>query len=155
MGRPARDLSSLCDERRRARIDDAIDGLDMHRKNRPLVSGLQQAYAGLMFVPESEDGSRTISLARYGRFEVRLVEFRHRGTLEPAPFWLELYRHDVGSSLDSCRCDDLDLAESAAEHLTSLARDLHESHAGSGALSSSRGPSWPGPGPDVDSSLSR
>jgi hypothetical protein len=114
-------------------------GSILRKKNRPRVSGLQQAYVGLMLAPESKDGSRTISLARYGAFEVRLVEFRHCGTVEPLPFWLELYRHDARLSLDSCRCDDLDDAESAAEHLTSHARESYELHAGVCVPSSSGG----------------
>jgi hypothetical protein len=41
-------------------------------------------------------------------------------------FWLELYCHMTRSSLDSCRCDDLDDAEVAADHLVSRAKQLYD-----------------------------
>jgi hypothetical protein len=87
------------------------------------MSRLRQAYVGLMLAPESEDGSRTVPLARYGAFEVRLIEFNQR-TSEARPFWIELYRRDTQTSLDSCLSDDLESAEIATEQFVSHARDL-------------------------------
>jgi hypothetical protein len=101
-----------------------MSGRILRRKTKPLVSLLLQAYVGLLRAPESEDGSRTVSLARYGAFEVRLVEFRHCCTSDASPFWVELYRHDTQSSLDSYLSDDLEGAEVAAEQFTSHARVL-------------------------------
>ena len=100
-------------------------GTTLHKskKNRPLMSCLHQAYVGLMLAPESEDGSRIVSLARYGAFEVRLVEFHHC-TSEVRPFWVELYCQDTQASLDSYLCDDLESAEVATEQFTSHARGL-------------------------------
>jgi hypothetical protein len=40
---------------------------------------------------------------------------------------LELYRHDTNASVDSYRCDELDEAETAAEHLVSSASALSAS----------------------------
>jgi len=81
------------------------------------------ACVGLLLAPESEDGSRIVSLARYGAFEVRLVEFHHC-TSEVRPFWVELYCQDTQASLDSYLCDDLESAEVATEQFTSHARVL-------------------------------
>jgi hypothetical protein len=95
------------------------------KKNTPSASRLQQAYVALMFAEES-DGSRVKTVARYGAFEVRLVELRHARTGDDTLFWIELYRHDTQTSLDSCRCDDLDHAEAALQYLVSCARRLHQ-----------------------------
>jgi hypothetical protein len=41
---------------------------------RPVASHLRRAYVALFLAPKGKDGTRTISLARYGTFEVRLIE---------------------------------------------------------------------------------
>jgi hypothetical protein len=102
------------------------------------MSRLYRAYVGLLFAPAGKDGMRTIALTRYGAFEVRLVEFgsrcawedRRRGA-DASSLWIELYRRDTQSSLDRCRCHDLDEAENVAEQLLSRAQLLHRSGAGS------------------------
>jgi hypothetical protein len=93
---------------------------------RPLISRLEQAYVALMLAPESEDGSRTVSLARFGEFEVRLVEIHHYTATDVSSLWTELYRHGIQSSLDSYRCEDLEGVEAAADQFTSRARVLHK-----------------------------
>ena len=100
------------------------------RKKRPLLSRLNQAYVSLALIPEDTDGSRTVSLARFGAYEVRMVEFPPSPASDAFPFWLKLYRRDLRSSLDSRCCLDLDHAEAVAEHLMSRARKLHRAHAG-------------------------
>jgi hypothetical protein len=110
-------------------IKNAIDGHHLRKKSRPLLCRLHQAYVGLMLATESKDGSRAISVVRYGAFEVRLVEFRHCGAFDASSFWIELYRHDTKSSLDRNRCNDLDDVETTAENLISRARQLHEMRA--------------------------
>jgi hypothetical protein len=105
------------------------------RKKRPLLSRLNQAYISLALVPEDTDGSRTVSLARYGAYEVRLVEFPPSHASDAFPFWLKLYRRDLQSSLDSRCCLDLDHAEAVAEQLVSRARKLHRAHGDRSPLS--------------------
>jgi len=99
------------------------------RKKRPLLSRLNQAYVSLALIPEDTDGSRTVSLARYGAYEVRLVEFPPSRASDAFPFWLKLYRRDLRTSLDSRCCQDLDHAEAVAEHLVSRAKRLHRADA--------------------------
>jgi hypothetical protein len=113
-------------------------GMNLHKRTTRPGSRLHQAYVGLMFAPERPDGSRTVPIARHGVFEVRLFEPRDRTACSAAPFWIEIYCHDTRSVLDSCRCDDLDDAEIAAERLVSCARALHRSHAESEVSSPSR-----------------
>lgn len=100
-------------------------GAILRKKNKPLLSRLSQAYVRLLLIPESTDGSRTVSLARYGAYEVRLVEFFHSPACDDSSFWIRLHRRGLQSSLDSCWCDDLDDAEVAAEHFASRAKQLH------------------------------
>jgi hypothetical protein len=110
----------------------------LRKKSRPLLCRLHQAYVGLMLAPESKDGTRAVSVARYGAFEVRLVEFRHCGAFDASSFWIELYRRDTKSLLDRNRCNDLDDVDITAEHLISRARHLHEMHAEPRLFSPSR-----------------
>ena len=42
------------------------------------VSQLYNAYVGLAIAAANEDGSRTVSIRRFGTLEVRLVEFATR-----------------------------------------------------------------------------
>jgi hypothetical protein len=97
----------------------------LRKKNRPLLSQLGQAYVRLLLTPESMDGSRSVSLARYGAYDVRVVEFSHSAESDDSAFWIRLYRRGIQSSLDSCWCDDLDDAETAAEQFLSRAKQLH------------------------------
>ena len=84
---------------------------------------LVRAYTRLFLVPKREDGSRRISLARFGNYEVLIVELAQA---ERAPrFWMELYARDIEFTLDSCACDDLEQAVIAAEGLMEQARKLH------------------------------
>jgi hypothetical protein len=114
----------------RCRLLTQWSGKILRKKNRPLLNRLCQAYVRLLLTPESTDGSRTVSLARYGAYEVRLVEFSHRPVSDDSSFWVRLDRRGMQCSLDSCWCDDLDDAETAAEHFVSRARQLnnHGSH---------------------------
>jgi hypothetical protein len=79
---------------------------------------------GLLLVPADHNGARTVPLARFGRYEVRLTEFiPDRGADEP--IWLELYDRDAQCGIDSCRCSDLEEAVVSAGHLVSRARELN------------------------------
>ena len=97
--------------------------------NGPIWGRLSRAYASLAFVPECSDHSRSATLDRYGAYEVRLVEFLQDDPTGDRPIWLELYCHVTDSSLDSCRCDNLDDAETAADNLVSSAKQLQNKFA--------------------------
>jgi hypothetical protein len=87
---------------------------------------LSNAYVGLALMPESGDGSKTVTLKRYGDYEVRMIDFSQGRSSADCLFWLELYCHATRSSLDSCRCDDLEDAEAAADDLILRAKRLHD-----------------------------
>jgi hypothetical protein len=104
------------------------------------VNRLHHAYVGLLFAPEGKDGARTVTLVRHGVFEVRLWELAScresvsRRDDDASTFWIELYRRDTRSPLDSCCCGDLDEAENVAEQLESSAMALHRSQVSSGPV---------------------
>lgn len=85
---------------------------------------LVRAYLALFLIPWSA-GSRNVRLARFGVYEVRLVEFEHDLAEAGSPLWLELYRHDTCESLDACGCDEFDMAVRVADELTAQASELH------------------------------
>src|SRR6201986_1307412 len=97
-----------------------LSGTILTKRNGPL-GRLNHAYVGLALVPEAGDGSKTVTLKRYGDYEVRLIDFSQGRSTADCLFWLELYCHATRSSLDSCRCDDLHDAEAPADYLVSPA----------------------------------
>jgi hypothetical protein len=96
----------------------------MNMNDRSTLGRLSKAYVSLALMSERSDGARTSTLDRYGAYEVRLVEFLRIDPIADSLFWLELYCHDTNSSLDSYRCDNLDDAETVANHFISGARLL-------------------------------
>jgi hypothetical protein len=87
-----------------------------------LARRVTQAYVGLSSVRESDAGTRIVSLARCGDLEIRLIEFARSTHDGEPPLWVDLYDHTLAVTIDSCRCNDLDEAVSAAEHLHSEAQ---------------------------------
>lgn len=97
-------------------------------RSKYLEQRLVRAYVLLLLVPEDEDGLRTVSLGRYGHYDVRLVEIADDNPVTAAKsLWVELYAHDCQAVLDSCIPDDLEDAAIATEELISQARQLDES----------------------------
>jgi hypothetical protein len=101
----------------------------LRKKSRLPLGRLNQGYISLLLAPKNTDGSCTVSLARYGAYEVRLVELAHDADSDGSSLWLRLYDRESRSSLDNHRCDDLDHAEILVEHLLSRAMRLHKTHA--------------------------
>jgi hypothetical protein len=86
----------------------------------------------LAFVSPGDNGSKAISLVRFGSYEVRLVEFAQDNSAHDTQLWIELYAHNLQRRLDSCACSDLEEAALAADELISQARQLNEeAHTGS------------------------
>jgi hypothetical protein len=85
---------------------------------------LVRAYLGLILVPWTM-GTRSVRLARFGVYEVRLVEFEHDFADAGPPLWLELYRHDTNESLDACGCDEFEVAVRVAQDFMVQASELY------------------------------
>jgi hypothetical protein len=84
---------------------------------------LLRAYLALILVPWSL-GTRSVQLARFGTYEVRLVEFEHDLAEAGPALWVELYRHDTGESLDACGCDEFEAAVCMAQDFMARASVL-------------------------------
>ena len=91
-----------------------------------LVNRLYSAYVSLTLAPKNESGDRIVSVARFGAFEVQLVERADHPKTGGTDFWIELYQHDARMSLDSYRCQDLDEGEGVIDRLISDAKELHQ-----------------------------
>jgi hypothetical protein len=86
-----------------------------------------QAYVRLAMTPEQTNGTRTTTLAWFGSVEIRLTEIPKSEDDQSyiPPFWLEVYCHDVGVTIDSCGCFEFSEPE-----LANAADVLHEYMAG-------------------------
>jgi len=107
--------------------------MSVRHENTLQLDRLYKLYVGLCLTPRSESGSRTISVTHFGIFEVRLIEFVNCNRHGSSDLWIELYRHDTQSSVDSCLCRDLDEVENLGEDLISQARELYQTN-GEGGL---------------------
>lgn len=87
---------------------------------------IYKSYVALGPTPRNESGWRTISVAHFGTSEVQLIEFVDCNRQDSSDLWIELYRHDTQSSLDSCLCGDLDEVQNLSEYLISQAKELYE-----------------------------
>jgi hypothetical protein len=97
--------------------------------NRFTETRLIRAYLDLFFVPPLDDGSKIISLARFGCYEVRLFEPAHDLLAVALPLWIDLYAHDTHSTLDSFGCDDFEAAVTIADDFMARAKALQEESA--------------------------
>ena len=86
---------------------------------------IMQMYICPLVAPEHADGQRTLSLARHGAFEVRLIELPQDPHSDSIPLWIELFDHRSNTTLDSRGGCDLRDTAVAAEALILRARDLH------------------------------
>lgn len=97
-------------------------------QEKPTPAGaFEPGHISLLLAPKNPDGSCIVSLARYGAYEVRLVELA-QGHDDDSSLWLRLYDRDSRASLDDRHCDDLAHAEILVEHLLSRAMQLHSNH---------------------------
>jgi len=85
-----------------------------------------QAYLQLVRVAWNEGGTRSTSLAKYGHYEVRLVERMSTGAADVPHLSVELHARDIQTPIDACGCDDIEAAAIAADSIMSRARQLEE-----------------------------
>jgi hypothetical protein len=84
---------------------------------------IMRAYTYLFLVPTDSTGMKYVSLARFGQYEVRLVELE---VADDRTTWLELFARNTQTAIDSCCFRDLEQATDDAGHLISSARQLHD-----------------------------
>src|SRR5262245_42108500 len=64
---------------------------------------LARGHVRLCVAPPDAESAKTVSLARFGHYDVRLVEFVPANPTDPTPIWLELYSHETQCAIDSYR----------------------------------------------------
>jgi len=67
---------------------------------------ITRAYIKLLCIPEGD--AKMVSLARVGSYEIRMLEFQQDGPADAPLFSMELYDHDVQSTVESCVCRDIE-----------------------------------------------
>jgi len=82
-----------------------------------------EAYYSPEFDEERSD-HRSVSLARHGAYEVRLVELSRKMETGAEPLWLELFDHDHQRAIDSYGGRTLVDITAAAESLCAKAKSL-------------------------------
>ena len=93
--------------------------------NRRSIEALvTQAYFQLIRVTWSEGGSRSTSLAKYGSYEVRLIERKPADGADAPHLWLELHAKDAETPIEARGCDDLEAAATAAEQVMAKAERM-------------------------------
>ena len=105
-----------------AMILSKMRGPALCKSHRSVALRVTQAYARLFSIPVSEKGVRSVPLAKFGNYEVRLAELP--SSAAGLPIWMELYDHHVRCSIDGYGCSDLEDAIPAAEDLLSQAQRL-------------------------------
>lgn len=106
--------------------------MDKMSATKALELQIMQMYVCPLVAPEHIDGQQTLSLARHGPFEVRLIELPQDPRSDSIPLWIELFDHRSNTTLDSRRGCELRDTAVAAEALISQARDLHRDSTGGG-----------------------
>jgi hypothetical protein len=88
-----------------------------------LEARLVQAHVMLQVISKNEHGSKFVSLARHGAYEVRLVE----PAVSPVNFlfWIELFDCSDQVSVDSGGANDLEEAATIADEFAVRATELN------------------------------
>lgn len=69
---------------------------------------IAQAYIALSSAPKGKYGERTVSIVRIRNYEIRMVESCSSDMADTFLFWIELFDHDIQSTVDSCRCREIE-----------------------------------------------
>ena len=78
---------------------------------------ISRAYIKLLCIPEG--AAKTVSLARIGNYEVRMLESSQSGSDAAPLFSIELFDHDAQSPVDNCICYSLDEGTAAFQDFIS------------------------------------
>ena len=84
-----------------------------------------QLYIWALHAKRFIDGCRTATVARYGAYEVRVVEPLLDPQHDTIPFWVELFDHQSAVMIDSCGGYDFEETAAGAAALISQASLLH------------------------------
>jgi hypothetical protein len=96
-----------------------------HMPRNALELRILQLYIWALSRNKDEDGFRTATIARYGVYEVRLVEPMLDPQLDTIPFWVELFDHRSAVTIDSCGGHDFEETAAGTAGLISQASQLY------------------------------
>jgi hypothetical protein len=88
------------------------------------IEATRSAHLELYVRRREECGPKSVSVARYGAYEVRLLRPVQGSSIDPLLFWLELFDRDRGISLDSGSAEYFEKALALVEQLISQAEQL-------------------------------
>jgi hypothetical protein len=78
---------------------------------------ITRAYISLLSAPTGKHGGRSISLVRFGKYEVRMTDISQIFSTDTPLFWLELFDHDLKLTVDSCQCHEFEEAATVLKDL--------------------------------------
>ena len=78
---------------------------------------ITRAYIKLLCIPEG--AAKIVSLARFGNYEVRMLESSQNDSDAAPLFSIELFDHDAQLPVDSCSCFDIDEGAAAFRNFIS------------------------------------
>jgi hypothetical protein len=76
---------------------------------------IARAYMDILLMPDISPGLQRIPLARIGSHEIRLFLHTQSDSVDATLFWIELFDHVTGASIDSCACRELPYAADVFE----------------------------------------
>jgi hypothetical protein len=115
-----------------------LTGMEKMPATNALELRIMQMRIWALVAAERIDGQHTVTLARHGEFEVRLIELPQDPQSDNIPLWIELFEHVSGTTLDSCGGHDLAHMAVAAGAFISQARDLQRVQLAFAPLTASR-----------------
>ena len=80
---------------------------------------IARSYIKLLCLPDLAHGVKSVSLARIGNYEIRILEDTQTDSAERLLFWMELFDYGTQISIDSCRCHNIKEAVAAFEDFIS------------------------------------
>jgi hypothetical protein len=80
---------------------------------------IAQGFIALSSLPGSCSAPRCVSVARMGRYEIRIFNSLPTRTDHAPVLWIELFDHDAQISVDGCVCREIDDVVSAFDDLVS------------------------------------
>jgi hypothetical protein len=87
---------------------------------------LVQAFIALSSNSGNSADFRYVSVARIGKYEIRMFNGSPARSGDAPPLWIELFDHVTGTSVDSSSCHEIDDAVSAFDAMARQARNSNE-----------------------------
>jgi hypothetical protein len=93
-----------------------------------LTSGrlrVAQAFIAVLSLAGSSSAPRYVSVARMGKYEIRMFNSSPSSPGDAPRLWMELFDHDAKMSIDTSSCHEIEDAVSTFEALVSQVKNLN------------------------------